>query len=131
MKILNLEQLRNTERNVKFNAGNSIRFLLESDGMGFSFHQTEMKKSKHPFVWHYKYHKECCYCIQGFAILTNLETGDEHEIRVGDMYVLDSHTKHSFIPLEDTILVSVFNPPITGNEIHQKDGSYLIKNKNK
>ena len=44
MKIRNIDKLRFTERDVKFNAGNSIRFLLEKDGMGFSFHQTEMKK---------------------------------------------------------------------------------------
>jgi L-ectoine synthase len=130
MKILNLEQLRKTNRNVKFNAGNSIRFLLESDGMGFSFHQTEMPKSKEPYVWHYKNHLECCYCIQGFAIITDLTNGTSHEIRVGDMYVLDAHQKHSFLPLEDTILISVFNPPVTGNEVHQEDGSYSIIKQN-
>lgn len=124
MKIINIEDLRTSKRNVEFNAGNSIRFLLEKDGMGFSFHQTEMKKASTPFIWHYKNHKECCYCIQGFGVITNLETMEEFEIRVGDMYVLDKHEKHSFIPLEDTILISVFNPPCKGTETHKEDGSY-------
>ena len=126
MKIINLKSLKGTERDVKFNAGQSIRFLLEKDNMGFSFHQTEMPKSDKPFIWHYKHHKECCYCIKGFGILKNLETNESFKIQVGDMYVLDCHEKHEFHPLEDTILISVFNPPCTGDEIHQEDGSYLI-----
>jgi len=126
MKIRNIDKLRFTERDVKFNAGNSIRFLLEKDGMGFSFHQTEMKKSDKAYYWHYKHHKECCYCIEGFAEIKDLETGETFEIRVGDMYILDAHQRHEFRPIEDTVLISVFNPPVTGNEIHDENGSYIL-----
>ena len=72
--------------------------------------------------------KESCYCIQGKGILTNLTTEKEYKINVGDIYILDNHDNHTFESLEDVILISVFNPPIKGNEIHQKDGSYKINN---
>ena len=123
MKVINENDLTGTERDVKFKEGTSIRMILEKDGMGFSFHKTIIPKGKKG-NWHYKYHKESCYCIQGKGILTNLTTEKEYKINVGDIYILDNHDNHTFESLEDVILISVFNPPIKGNEIHQKDGSY-------
>lgn len=123
MKVINENDLIGTERDVKFKEGTSIRMILEKDGMGFSFHKTIIPKGKKGH-WHYKYHKESCYCIQGKGILTNLTTKEKHKINVGDIYILDNHDNHTFESLEDVVLISVFNPPIKGNEIHQKDGSY-------
>tara|TARA_R110002012_G_scaffold66844_9_gene174602 strand:+ start:1320 stop:1697 length:378 start_codon:yes stop_codon:yes gene_type:complete len=123
MKVINENDLIGTERDVKFKEGTSIRMILEKDEMGFSFHKTIIPKGKKGH-WHYKYHKESCYCIQGKGILTNLTTKEQHKINVGDIYILDNHDNHTFESLEDVVLISVFNPPIKGNEIHQKDGSY-------
>jgi L-ectoine synthase len=39
-------------------------------------------------------------------------------------YILDQHDDHLFEALEDTVLISVFNPPIIGGEVHREDGSY-------
>ena len=91
--------------------------------MGFSFHKTIIPKGQKGH-WHYKYHKESCYCIKGSGILTNLETNKSYNIDVGDIYILDNHDNHTFESLEDVVLISVFNPPVKGNETHQKDGSY-------
>jgi len=123
MKVINENDLIGTERDVKFKEGRSIRMILEKDGMGFSFHKTIIPKGKKGH-WHYKYHKESCYCIKGKGILTNLTTKEKYKINVGDIYILDNHDNHTFESLEDVVLISVFNPPIKGNEIHQKDGSY-------
>ena len=117
MKVINEQNLKGTERDVKFKEGRSIRMILERDKMGYSFHKTIIPKGKKG-LWHYKNHKESCYCIQGRGILTNLD------IKVGCIYLLDNHDKHTFEALEDVVLISVFNPPVKGNEIHQKDGSY-------
>jgi len=127
MKVINENDLIGTNRDVKFQEGRSIRMILEKDNMGFSFHKTIIPKGKKGH-WHYKYHKESCYCIQGNGILTNLKTGESHLITVGNIYILDNYDNHTFECLEDVILISVFNPPITGGEIHQKDGSYKINN---
>lgn len=128
MKVVRIKNLIGTERDVKFEQGTSLRYLLESDGMGFGIHKTIIPKGQKGH-WHYKNHLEACYCIQGSGVLTNLETGDKHSINVDDCYVLDNHDDHTFEAIEDVVLISVFNPPCTGQEIHREDGSYELKNK--
>jgi L-ectoine synthase len=125
MKVIDEKNLIGTERDVKFSEGRSIRMILKRDNMGYSFHKTIIPKGQKG-LWHYKYHKESCYCIKGKGVLTNLETKEVFEINVGCIYLLDKHDKHTFEALEDVVLISVFNPPIKNNETHQKDGSYKI-----
>jgi len=127
MKIVQTSELIGTDREVQCPKGGftSIRSLLECDGMGFSLHKTIIPKGP-PQHWHYKQHLEACYCIQGGGILTNLTTGERHLIRVDTVYVLDNHDDHTFQATSDTVLISVFNPPVTGREVHDEDGSYTI-----
>jgi len=101
----------------------SSRFLLASDGMGFSLHHTRIARGG-PYVWHYKHHKEACYCVSGRGLLTDTTTGQAWEIVPGACYVLDDNKKHTFLAFEETVLISVFNPPCTGTEVHRADGSY-------
>jgi hypothetical protein len=77
-----------------------------------------------PQHWHYKNHLESCYCVSGKGILTNLRTKEYYAIEPDTTYVLDKHDDHTFEALEETTLICVFNPPLTGKEVHQKDGSY-------
>lgn len=101
----------------------SERFLLAKDGMGFSLHRTLIPKGE-PQHWHYKNHLEACYCVSGGGRLVNLKTRQEFVITPDTLYALDEHDDHTFQALEDTVLISVFNPPVTGKEVHQEDGSY-------
>lgn len=103
----------------------SHRILLAKDGMGFSLHKTVIPEGE-PRHWHYKEHLEACYCISGTGVITNLTTGESFDIEPDVTYVLDSHDNHTFQALTDTVLISVFNPPVTGQEIHDEDGSYLL-----
>lgn len=128
MKVIKTEDLIGTERDVFGKGFRSVRILLEKDGMGFSLHKTIIPKGDVEH-WHYKNHLESCYCISGFGILTNLENGEVFEIRPDVTYVLDDHDNHTFQAIEDTVLISVFNPPVTGAEIHQEDGSYGLPKK--
>ena len=123
MKVVRVKDLKGTNRHVKGVGFDSIRILLESDGMGFSLHKTIIPKGE-PQHWHYKYHLESCYCVSGLGVITNLDTGERFKIEPETTYVLDHHDDHMFEALEDTVLISVFNPPVTGNEIHKEDGSY-------
>lgn len=125
MKVINTEDLKGTEREVSGQGFTSMRILLEKDGMGFSLHKTIIPKGNEEH-WHYKNHLESCYCVYGFGILKNLETGEEFEIRSDVTYALDKHDDHTFQALEDTVLISVFNPPVKGNEVHLPDGSYSL-----
>lgn len=130
MKVIHLKQVEGTEREVHCpNDGfTSLRYLLERDGMGFSLHITKIPKGP-PQHWHYKHHLEACYCISGGGTLTDLKTGKWWTIYPGVLYALDQHDDHTFEALDDTVLVSVFNPPVTGAEVHGPDGSYAVPSK--
>lgn len=108
---------------VKFNGGKSYRSVLQSDGMGFSLMKTCIDKGG-PYLWHYKNHLECCYCVSGTGILHDLENDTKHEIFEGVTYFVDKHQKHEFTAITDVVLVSVFNPPLRGDETHDKEGNY-------
>lgn len=101
----------------------SNRILLENDNMGYGMTKTVIKAGKKQH-WHYKNHLESCYCISGKGELTNDLTGEAHEIGPDITYVLDNHDSHHFQAFEDVTLICVFNPPLTGVEVHNDDGSY-------
>ncbi|MGK7755723.1 MULTISPECIES: ectoine synthase [unclassified Roseovarius] len=101
----------------------SVRMLLADDNMGFSFHITFLEAgSEHTFE--YKNHFESVYCVQGTGSITDIATGETHEIKPGVMYALDKHDRHILRATEELVMACCFNPPVTGNEVHQEDGSY-------
>lgn len=123
MIVRDFHALKTTDRAVSDARWTSVRMLLADDGMGFSFHITTLEGgSEHTF--HYKHHFESVYCISGKGSITDLATGETHEIRPGVMYALDQHDKHTVRAEEDLVLACCFNPPVTGTEVHQADGSY-------
>ncbi len=101
----------------------SYRYLLESEGMGFGLHRTVIPAGDWQH-WHYKRHLEACYCISGFGMLKNALTGEVSEVYPGCCYVLDAHDDHFFRATSEVTLISVFNPPCTGKEVHDESGSY-------
>lgn len=123
MIIRDFNKLKNTDRAVSDAEWTSVRMLLADDGMGFSFHITTLKTgSEHTF--HYKNHFESVYCISGRGSITDLATGETHQITPGVMYALNLHDKHTVRADEELVLACCFNPPVTGKEVHREDGSY-------
>ncbi|MGB0846983.1 MAG: ectoine synthase [Thiolinea sp.] len=104
----------------------SNRILLESDGMGFGLTKTVIPVGEKQF-WHYKNHLESCYCVSGKGVLTHAETGDSWIIAPDTTYVLDGNEPHYFEAVEEVTLICAFNPPLTGREVHQADGSYPVE----
>lgn len=103
----------------------SVRMLLAEDKMGFSFHITFLEAgSEHEFE--YKNHFESVYCMQGKGSITDLATGETHDIAPGVMYALDRHDRHILRAEEELVMACVFNPPVTGAEVHREDGSYAL-----
>ena len=127
MKIVRLKDLEGTDQEVKSPAGwTSVRFLLAKDGMGFSFHETTFPPGLEFDMW-YKHHLEAVYCYKGKGELTNRDTGEKFTIEPGTLYALDKHDKHTLYGgTEDMRLICAFNPPVTGREVHDEDGAYLI-----
>jgi quercetin dioxygenase-like cupin family protein len=124
MKIINVKEL-NEDRVVECPKGGftSNRILLDEDNMGYTMTKTVIPVNGKQF-WHYKDHLESCYCVKGKGELTNKETGETFEISEDITYVLDKNDAHYFEAFEEVTLICVFNPPLTGKEVHQEDGSY-------
>lgn len=125
MKVINVNMLVATDRDVRCPKGHftSLRPILAKDGMGFSVHKTIIPKGTIGH-WHYKNHLEACYCVEGRGTLRNIETNEQFDIFPDVIYALDKHDDHQFLAEEDTVLISIFNPPVTGSEVHKEDGSY-------
>ena len=123
MIVRDLEDLKGTDRAVSDARWTSYRMLLADDKMGFSFHITVLEAgSEHTF--HYKNHFESVYCMKGKGSITDHATGETHEIRPGVMYGLNLNDKHTLRAEEELHMACCLNPPVTGNEVHQADGSY-------
>ena len=127
MLIRKLSDLRDSARHTRAENWDSVRFLLAGDDMGFSFHITTLYAGTETHMW-YKHHLESVYCISGRAEIEDKATGERHQIEPGTMYALNEHDKHALRvgPDEDFVVACVFNPPVRGNETHDKDGAYVL-----
>ena len=125
MKVIDVKSLPQN-RVVTYASGVSNRILLKEDNAGYTLTKTVVTTGNKHYQ-RYKNHIESCFCISGRGILTDVSTGIETEIFPDMVYHLEKGDAHYFEALEETILVCVFNPPLTGNELHDQDGSYPIK----
>jgi len=124
MIVRKLSEIKDTEQDIKAETWESRRFLMKDDKMGFSLHDTIIKKGTTTTIW-YKNHLEAVYCIEGKGKVI-LENGTEHPIEAGTMYALSEHEKHDLIADEQMRMVCVFNPPLKGTETHDKNGVYPL-----
>jgi L-ectoine synthase len=106
---------------VDWGNGLSRRFLLESDGMGYSVTDTTVRAGTKSRL-EYRRHLEACYCIEGEGEVVGM-TGESHSLRPGVLYALDKHDAHYLIaaPYTDLRLVCVFTPALHGGERHALD----------
>ena len=125
MIVKKLEDLKGTERDVDVENWTSRRFLLKSDGMGFSMHDTTIKAGTETFIW-YAHHLEAVYCVAGEGEVEVIETGKVFPIKDGTLYALNGHEKHYLRARTDMRMVCVFNPPLTGREVHDEKGVYPL-----
>lgn len=112
---------------VDFTGGKSKRVVVKDDNLGFGICETHVGKGG-PYHWHYKNHLEACYCVSGIGFLTNISNEMNYKILPGVTYILDKNDDHLFEAITDVVLISVFNPPLIGNETHDKEGNYIINN---
>ncbi|MDN3026456.1 ectoine synthase [Streptomyces sp. S.PB5] len=103
---------------VEWGNGTSHRLLVEADRMGFAFAVTMVRQGTTSAL-QYRDHLEACFCVAGSGEVVEKD-GTRHKIMPGTIYVLNEHDPHYLIAsdYEDLHLVSVFNPPIVGNERH-------------
>ena len=126
MIVRTLQDCENSERRVATETWESTRMLLKDDNMGFSFHITTIYANKETHI-HYKNHLESVYCMSGNGEIETLSDGKVYQIRPGTLYILDKHDEHMLRGgTEDMKMACVFNPPLSGREVHDKDGVYPV-----
>lgn len=103
----------------------SLRMLLKDDKIGFSLHHTIIKAGTTTYIW-YKDHLEAVYCIKGKGEIELIESGEIYTIKPGTLYALNNHDKHYLRADSEMHMVCVFNPPLSGTEVHGEDGSYPL-----
>jgi L-ectoine synthase len=125
MIVRTLQECETSERRVRSETWQSVRMLLANDNMGFSFHITTIYAGTQTPM-HYQQHLESVYCMSGKGRLVNRDDGKEFDIVPGTLYILDKHDRHTLFAEEELSLACVFNPPITGKEVHNAEGSYPL-----
>ena len=127
MIVRDLESAEKEGRKIVDPKGNwdSTRLLLKDDQMGFSFHITTIFKDA-DFQMHYQNHLESVYCISGEGEVETLVDGKKYAIKPGTVYILDKNDKHVLRAFSEMKMACVFNPPLTGREVHNEQGAYEL-----
>jgi L-ectoine synthase len=127
MLVRKLEDITGTDADVDTEGWNSRRLILKKDGMGYSVHDTIIKEGAELKMW-YKNHLEAVYLTEGKGEIEDLKTGEIHQLEKDTIYALNDNDQHILRANKGTHMrmVCVFNPPVTGKEVHDEDGAYLI-----
>lgn len=125
MIVRHLDQILGTDADVDSDGWTSRRLILKPDGMGYSVNDTIIKAGA-DLDMEYRNHLETVYCIEGEGEIEDLATGEVHQIRPGTLYALNKHDHHKLRANRGTHMrmVCVFNPPLTGREVHDETGAY-------
>lgn len=124
MIVKHLSNIVGTIDDVDTETWNSRRLLLAKDKMGFSLNDTLIKEESETLIW-YKNHVEAVYCIEGEGEIEVIG-GETYPISPGMMYALNGHEKHYLRARSQLRVICVFNPPLTGREVHDQDGTYPL-----
>ncbi|MEE8506695.1 MAG: ectoine synthase [Kiloniellales bacterium] len=100
----------------------SLRFLHAEDGMGVTLTDTILEPGFEMDLWQ-KNHLEACYCIEGEGTVEELENGKTHEVKPGTLYAMNEHDRHRIRAITRMRIVCTFYPALTGDEVHDADGS--------
>ncbi|MBB5517835.1 ectoine synthase [Amphiplicatus metriothermophilus] len=126
MIVRDYNEAVNSRRRIDSDGWHSVRLLLKDDGMGFSFHITTIHEGAE-LEMQYANHLESVYCISGEGDIEDCATGEIHQIRPGVIYALDKHDRHILRARKEMQMACVFNPPVTGREVHDETGAYPLE----
>src|SRR5690625_883070 len=123
MIVRKISDLDDTEFDIKTPNWRSKRIVLARDKVGFSLHETTLYAGTVNEFW-YANHIEAVFIVEGEGDVTDLATGETHQLRPGSIYLLNDHDKHQVRPRTEMRTVCVFNPPVTGRAEHDANGAY-------
>src|SRR5690625_2889727 len=113
MIVRKISDLDDTEFDIKTPHWRAKRIVLARDKVGFSLHETTLYAGTVNEFW-YANHIEAVFIVEGEGTITDLATGETHELGPGSMYLLNEHDKHVVRPRTEIRTVCVFNPRSPG-----------------
>lgn len=127
MIVRTTTEITDTDRDVAADNGNwrSKRIILAGDGVGFSFHETTIEAGSIN-EFHYQNHVEAVWLVEGEGELVDLDNNRSYPLGPGSMYLLNGHEKHRVFARTQMRMLCVFNPPVTGREVHDENGVYPL-----
>jgi L-ectoine synthase len=125
MIVRDINDIDGTQDDVVTDTWRSKRIILKKDGMGYSVHETTIYAGTETHIW-YQNHLESVFCIQGEGEVETISDGKIYPIRPGVLYALNEHDNHYLRAKTEMKMICVFNPPLTGREVHDEDGVYPI-----
>ncbi|ASO18977.1 L-ectoine synthase [Actinoalloteichus hoggarensis] len=125
MIVRSVAEIEDGDRDVKTPNWRSKRIVLAKEGVGFSVHETTLYPGTVNDFW-YANHIEAVFVVEGEGELLDKETGIVHQLGPGTLYLLDGHERHQLRPTTLMRTVCVFNPPVTGAEVHDENGVYPL-----
>ncbi|AOS62258.1 ectoine synthase [Actinoalloteichus hymeniacidonis] len=125
MIVRSVVDIEDGDRDVKTPNWRSKRIVLAKEGVGFSVHETTLYAGTVNDFW-YANHVEAVFVVEGEGELLNKETGEVHALSPGTLYLLDGNERHQLRPTTLMRTVCVFNPPVTGAEVHDENGVYPL-----
>ncbi|MGE0400976.1 MAG: ectoine synthase [Kofleriaceae bacterium] len=125
MIVRTLADVRGTDREITAQTWTSRRLFLRHEGMGFSLHDTLIHAGTETRMC-YRNHLEAVYCVAGKGSIEVVATGERFPIADGTAYALDKHDEHILRAETELRMVCVFNPPLSGREVHDATGAYPL-----
>ncbi|GAA0513521.1 ectoine synthase [Pigmentiphaga sp. GD03639] len=126
MIVRDIKDIIGTENEVSTPTWTSRRVLLKKDGMGFSFHETIIHPGTETHIW-YKNHVEAVWCIEGDGEIETVADGKVYKLGPGVVYALNDNDEHYLRGGKEPLrVICVFNPPLTGQEVHDAEGVYPL-----
>jgi len=126
MIVRNVKDVIGTDLEVKTENWLSRRVLLKKDGMGFSFHETVIFPGTETHIC-YRNHLEAVWCIEGDGEVETIADGKKYQLGPGVVYALNENDEHYLRGGKEPLrVICVFNPPLTGQEVHDAEGVYPL-----
>ncbi len=101
----------------------TIRYLTKTDGLGFSVSDVFCSAGLDEVLW-YKHHWEAVYIVAGRGTLEEISSGQQWELEPGMVYTVGPKDRHRFRAVDNVHAIAIFNPPLSGDETYDEDGSF-------
>lgn len=124
MMVMHVDELRaaGREKVVAGGSAQSIRALTQKDQLGFSLSDVRLDAGNRSELW-YKHHWEANIVLDGQGTVTDLNTDESWSLAPETIYVVGPDDRHSIESETDLHLLSLFNPPLQGDEQHDEEGT--------